>query len=179
MQKHERVFHTLVTLMVCLLFMAGCVKSAATTVTSTSGPVHISPAESEISSNAIPQAIRFTHIGLEEGLSQSSVYSIVQDAQGFVWFGTEDGLNRYDGYNFKVFRPDANDPSSLSDRWISTLAADSEGNLWIGTRQGGLNFYDAKTGKFTHYIHDSKVSGSLSSDRVLTIHIDREQRVWI
>lgn len=179
MRKFERVSYTLFTLIICLLFMTGCEKSVATIATSTSDPVHISPAVSEIKSSAIPESIRFSRIGLEEGLSQSSVYSIVQDAQGFVWFGTEDGLNRYDGYNFKVFRPEANDPSSLSDRWISTLAADREGNLWIGTRQGGLNFYNAKTGKFTHYVHDSKVSGSLSSDRVLTIYIDREQRVWI
>lgn len=180
MYKKERVAQTLLAAIVCLVYITGCVSSAATMAVPSNDPTEkasttlINPVPV-----VIPETIRFAHIGLEDGLSQSSVYSIAQDSQGFVWFGTEDGLNRYDGYEFTVFRPDLNDESSLSDRWISALAADDEGNLWIGTRQGGVNFYNAKTGKFTRYLHDSQVSSSLSSDRILTVFIDREQNVWI
>jgi ligand-binding sensor domain-containing protein/signal transduction histidine kinase len=180
MQKNERVINVLLSLFVCLVFITGCGKSVASSTASpavTNGQV--SASTDTTGSGSLPEAIRFTHIGLEDGLSQSSVYCMVQDAQGFIWFGTEDGLNRYDGYNFQVFRPDANDPNSLSDRWISALAADGEGNLWIGTRQGGVNYYDAKTGKFTRYLHDNQTPGSISSNRVLAIYIDQAQRVWV
>jgi hypothetical protein len=82
---------------------------------------------------------RFEHVSIEEGLSESVVNCILQDSKGFMWFGTQDGLNRYDGYTFVIYRPDLDDPNSLSDRWITTLHEDTHGNLWIGTRNGGLN----------------------------------------
>src|SRR5678815_2357792 len=80
--------------------------------------------------------LRFDHLNIEQGLSQSSVNVIFQDSRGFMWFGTEDGLNRYDGYNFKTYKPDPDVPSSLSDRWITAITEDAHGYLWIGTRQG-------------------------------------------
>src|SRR3989304_1778799 len=79
------------------------------------------------------QNIRFEQFNLEEGLSHSTVNAILQDRMGFLWIGTQDGLNRYDGYNFKVYKPDADDPTSLGDRWITSLAEDSQGYLWVGT----------------------------------------------
>ena len=65
-----------------------------------------------------------------------------QDSQGYLWFGTQDGLNRYDGYHFTIFRPDPDDPSSLNDRIINSIVEDTSGNLWVGTTLGGLNRYD-------------------------------------
>ena len=80
--------------------------------------------------------LRFDHISIEQGLSQSSVWVIFQDSRGFLWFGTEDGLNRYDGYTFKTYKPDPDVPSSLSDRWITSITEDKDGYLWIATRAG-------------------------------------------
>jgi ligand-binding sensor domain-containing protein/signal transduction histidine kinase len=122
--------------------------------------------------------IRFEHYNLEEGLSQSDVTVILQDHMGFLWVGTEDGLNRYDGYGFRVFKPDAADPSSLSDRWIKCLAEDPQGRLWIGTRLGGLNRYDPRTGKFTRFMHDKSNSLSLANNMVTAILPDRTG-IWI
>ncbi|MFN8401951.1 MAG: two-component regulator propeller domain-containing protein [Anaerolineales bacterium] len=80
--------------------------------------------------------LRFDMIGIEEGLSQSSVHTIFQDSRGFLWFGTEDGLNRYDGYTFKVYKHDPYNEASISDGWINAIAEDQNGYLWIdfGTR---------------------------------------------
>ena len=124
-------------------------------------------------------SLRFEILSLEEGLSQSSVRSIIQDRQGFLWIGTEDGLNRFDGYHFKVYRPLPNDPNSLSDRWISDLLADRDGYLWIGTRQGGLNRFDPRTELFTHYQHNPDDPASVSSDNIRSIAQDAAGSLWV
>ena len=82
-------------------------------------------------------SIRFERITTEHGLSQGTALSILQDSVGFMWLGTQDGLNRYDGYEFRVYKHDPTDPSSLPSNWIEALAEDAAGDLWIGT-QGGL-----------------------------------------
>ena len=118
------------------------------TVETTSSPA----APPRVSPRSLPQVcdcfLRFDHISIEQGLSQSSVRVIFQDSRGFMWFGTEDGLNRYDGYNFKTFKPDPDVPASLSDRYITAILEDHEGYIWIGTRLGGLNRYDPRTERY-------------------------------
>ena len=94
--------------------------------------------------------IRFTHYSTEQGLSQSRVSNILQDDQGFMWFGTYNGLNRYDGYNFKVYKPEANNPNSLGGVFITVLFKDRSGVLWIGVDQG-LDRFDPVTQMFTHF----------------------------
>ena len=126
-----------------------------------------------------PPVLRFTHLGVSEGLSQSAVSCIIQDRQGFLWIGTQDGLNRYDGYSFKVFRPDPSDPNSISDGWINALYQDQRGQIWIGTRQGGVNVYDPGTGKITRYLHDPGAPNSLISNRVQALYQDDLGRIWI
>ena len=115
---------------------------------------------------------------IEQGLSQSSVRVILQDSIGFLWFGTEDGLNRYDGYTFKTFKPDPDNLNSLSDRWISSIVEDREGYLWIGTRQG-LNRYDPRTEQFVHYRHDNENPTSLSDDYVNILYVDSSGNIWV
>jgi ligand-binding sensor domain-containing protein/signal transduction histidine kinase len=123
--------------------------------------------------------LRFERLGLEEGLSQSVVICILQDSLGFMWFGTQDGLNRYDGYNFTVFSSNPYNSNSLSDRWISVIYEDQKGGLWIGTRQGGLNLYDRTTGTFTDYQSDPQNPNSLSDNTVTGIAEDNQGRIWV
>ncbi|MCP5062902.1 MAG: hypothetical protein GY936_10605 [Ignavibacteriae bacterium] len=94
---------------------------------------------------------KFISIGVKEGLSQSSVLSMFQDKKGYMWFGTANGLNRYDGYEFVVYTKTPGDTSSISDNEISTIFEDSEGYLWIGTAIGVLNRFDPKTEQFKHF----------------------------
>lgn len=122
--------------------------------------------------------IRFKRLTIEDGLSQSSVLCILQDSKGFMWFGTEDGLNRYDGYNFKVFKSYRGDTSSLSDNSVWSIYEDHEGVLWVGTL-GGLNRFDRETEKFTRYINDPNDPNSLSHNVVRSIIEDSHGVLWI
>lgn len=99
---------------------------------------------------AYTSQIRFDHLTVEDGLSQSSVWAIVQDRQGFLWFGTEEGLNRYDGFGFEIFKHDPQNPNSLQSNVISSLYIDRAGDLWIGTLSG-LDRYRISENKFDHF----------------------------
>ncbi len=105
--------------------------------------------------------LRFTHISLRQGLSQSTVFSIVQDTIGFMWFATLDGLNKYDGSNFTVYRPDPPDSTSLPEPGIRKLYHDRAGNLWIITIGGKLSRYLPAKDCFRQYplSGDSAVAG--------------------
>ncbi len=122
---------------------------------------------------------RFDHISGEQGLSNSEVWSVLRDRRGFMWFGTLDGLNRYDGYKMKVFKHTLTDPSSLSDNKIRTVYEDRAGALWIGTWDGGLNRYERESETFTRYQHDPEDPASLSSDSVFAILEDRAGALWL
>ena len=91
------------------------------------------------SPTSIPANIRFDRLAFEDGLSHNNVWSVAQDARGFMWFGAVGGLNRYDGYSFKVYHHDPEDPDSLIDNAIRKLHIDRSGSLWIGTWAGGLD----------------------------------------
>ncbi|MGH7457187.1 MAG: ligand-binding sensor domain-containing protein, partial [bacterium] len=106
--------------------------------------------------------IKFERIGLEQGLSQNTVHSILQDHQGFLWFGTQVGLNKYDGYNFTVYQHDVFDSTSLSDNVVQSIFEDHTGTLWVGTMRGGLNRFERETEQFTRFAHDPKNPYSLS-----------------
>jgi ligand-binding sensor domain-containing protein/signal transduction histidine kinase len=165
------------------LILAACADASPVDVspeeTPSASATQVTP-DSEAESLSIPYGknVRFEQISLDEGLSQSVVNAILQDRQGFLWVGTDDGLNRYDGYNFKIYKPDTNNFFSISDRSITALAEDEQGNIWIGTRQGGLNRYDPVSGKFYHYFHDSQNNESIASNQISALEID-ENGLWI
>jgi len=123
--------------------------------------------------------LTFTHLSIEDGLSQNAAWKILQDRLGFIWIGTQDGLNRYDGYEFKVYRYDPDDTTGLSDNDITALYEDRSGTLWVGTKSGGLNQFDRTTGHFAHYRHDPNDPHSLSHNNVLTIYEDQSGLLWI
>ncbi len=125
------------------------------------------------------QDLRFERLTDEQGLSSNMVVSIIQDSKGFIWFGTSDGLDRYDGYEFRTFKYDPDDENSLSINSVQTLYEDQAGALWVGTNGGGLNHFDRATEQFTRYRHDPDDPHSLGSDRVLAIYQDRQGEIWI
>jgi two-component sensor histidine kinase/ligand-binding sensor domain-containing protein len=123
--------------------------------------------------------VRFETLSIEQGLSQSSVVAILQDRKGFLWFGTDDGLNRYDGYDFRVFRNDPSDPDSIGDSKIVTLLEDSRGRLWVGTNSGGLNLFDRDREAFVRARLDQANPRSISSNGVSSILEDRNGDIWV
>ncbi|HEX5625554.1 MAG TPA: ATP-binding protein [Saprospiraceae bacterium] len=116
--------------------------------------------------------IDFESISLEQGLSQGMIYDLLQDREGFLWVATKDGLNRYDGYDFKVFTNDPYDPWSLSSNTIICLFEDSKGRIWVGTENSGLNVYDKKSGRFLRIQHRPEDASSLSGNRISAIGED-------
>lgn len=123
--------------------------------------------------------IRFEHISVEHGLSNFALTKIAQDARGFLWFGTEDGLNKYDGHEFIVYKPDAADSNSLPDRFVQALCADGAGNLWVGAGHDGPRRYDPETGKFERFKHDPQNPQSLAGTFVSSLLADSRDELWI
>ncbi len=101
---------------------------------------------------------RFEHFTTEQGLSENYVYTIIQDSKGYLWMGTHDGLNRYDGYSFKKFRQNPTDSNSLPNNTINSLCEDRDGNIWIGTNAGVCK-YDPVINKFTRLTLQNNVLG--------------------
>ena len=82
------------------------------------------------------KTVSFNQLSVKDGLSQNGVMAIYKDSKGFMWFGTRDGLNRYDGYGFKIFRHNDLNPNSISNNFITVISEDNKGTLWIGTENG-------------------------------------------
>ncbi len=121
--------------------------------------------------------INFDHLFIEQGLSQNSVYCISQDKNGFLWFGTDEGLNRYDGYVFNKFYSDYDIRNSISDNKIKTIFEDKEGILWIGTRFG-FNRYDPFKDEIKQFYY-LKDKNSISSNDAITVIEDKDGFLWI
>ncbi len=124
------------------------------------------------------EKIRFEHFNLENGLPQSTVYKIFQDKKGFIWACTDDGLDRYDGHNFTVYRHEPENPNSLSHSLAYCILEDSRGEMWIGTYGGGLNRFNRKTETFERFQHSPENPSTLSSDNVNVLFEDSRGNVW-
>ena len=119
--------------------------------------------------------LTFDHLSIEHGLSQITVHSILEDNNGFLWFGTEDGLNRYDGYEFVIYRNNPKDINSISDNFIWSLFQDSENNIWVGTNSGGLNKYCYSTNSFETYANNL----TPRANNIRVIYEDSFKNLWI
>ncbi len=123
-------------------------------------------------------SLRFKHITTTEGLSGNTVETIFQDSRGYIWFGTRDGLNQYDGYNIRIFRNNATNLKSISDNYIKCICEDARHNIWIGTLNG-LNKFDPYKNSFTVYKHDPSNKNSLSSSEINCLYSDKEGKLWV
>ncbi|OFX84374.1 MAG: hypothetical protein A2W99_01250 [Bacteroidetes bacterium GWF2_33_16] len=115
---------------------------------------------------------------INDGLSQTSIHCLLQDSKGFLWIGTQDGLNRYDGYSFKSFKNDPHDTTTISNNYIHCFFEDSQGNIWIGTNLG-LNKYDRYENKFIHYLADPTDPDKLKENEIYAIYEDSKGLIWI
>ena len=93
----------------------------------------------------------FEHLTIRENLENLQILNTIQDQRGFLWFGTNEGLYRYNGYEFDIYERDENDSNSISDNWILSIAEDQDGTIWIGTNNGGLNSFDPQQFIFKRY----------------------------
>jgi ligand-binding sensor domain-containing protein/signal transduction histidine kinase len=121
--------------------------------------------------------LKFTHLTTNDGLSQGYVVDILQDRRGFMWFATRDGLNRYDGYSFVVYKHDPNDPGSLSSNFIQDLLEDDHGYLWVATNDG-VNRFDPTTERCTRYLHDPDNPDTLGGASVKSVAQDGHGNLW-
>ncbi|OOQ59508.1 hybrid sensor histidine kinase/response regulator transcription factor [Mucilaginibacter pedocola] len=131
-----------------------------------------------LSALAQKQDLKSEQIGINEGLSQSTVRCIFQDRKGFMWFGTKDGLNRYDGYKFVVYKKAQQAGNNLSSNDIKAITDDKEGNLWIATWEGGINSYDPRLNTFKHY-QQNNTGNSIASNFIEALYRDSENKIWI
>jgi len=116
--------------------------------------------------------LNFDHIAAEAGLSNNLVYCILQDSRGFMWFGTKEGLNKYDGYAFTVYIRDANSPNKTNNNDVRYMAEDHEGNIWMGTAGEGLQMFDRRKDKIIGIPLDG------SNDQASVIFIDSDKNIW-
>jgi signal transduction histidine kinase/ligand-binding sensor domain-containing protein/CheY-like chemotaxis protein len=123
--------------------------------------------------------IKFKHLSSDNGLSQNFVSCILQDQKGFMWFGTKDGLNRYDGHTFVVYQHDPFDTTTISDNFITSLFEDSRGYLWVGTLNGGLNLFERETETFHHIRYRSIISKTINTDEVKSVVEDSKGNIWV
>ena len=125
------------------------------------------------------RSVKFSSLTINDGLSQNDVKSILKDHNGFMWFSTDDGLNRYDGYNFVVYRHDPKNKRSLPTNDVTILFEDKTGNLWVGTSGGGLSLYDQNSQSFTNFTSIKKDDRTLSSPDINSIFQDSKDNIWV
>jgi signal transduction histidine kinase/ligand-binding sensor domain-containing protein/CheY-like chemotaxis protein/HPt (histidine-containing phosphotransfer) domain-containing protein len=122
--------------------------------------------------------LRFEHLSVDDGLAQESVLAIVQDQDGFMWFGTQSGLSRYDGYRFTNYRNLVGDPTSLVNNWVRVLYVDRKGRLWIGT-DGGLALFHPESGSFSSYLPDESAKRGNGNRHIRAIVDDGKEGLWL
>lgn len=128
--------------------------------------------------NGAAQQIQFDRLELVKGLQNRSITSIIHDDFGFMWFGSADGLVRYDGYDTKIYKTNRRDKNSIGDNNIRALAKDKDGNIWIATQGGGLDKFDIRTEKFTHFVNKVNDVTSISGNAVWSVFVDSKGFIW-
>ncbi|HVB83571.1 MAG TPA: two-component regulator propeller domain-containing protein [Rhodanobacteraceae bacterium] len=122
---------------------------------------------------------QFRRYGVADGLPSSAAYTVMQDRQGYLWIGTADGLARFDGAHFEVFRHDPRDPASLPSNDVAAVLVDRSGQLWVGGGDNGLNLYDPLSGGFRHWLHHDANADSLSANDVWALAQTADGAIWV
>jgi signal transduction histidine kinase/ligand-binding sensor domain-containing protein len=159
---------------VLIVLAATCGWREALAQTAPGGQPIIRPAAG---GDGLPRDLKFSHLTTKDGLAQDNVVAILQDRQGFMWFATGEGLNRYDGHSFVVYRNDPKDPGSLSHNFIRDVFEDDQGYLWVAAYPA-INKFDPRTERTTRYVHDPRNPNSFSGDSVESITRDRRGNFW-
>jgi len=146
---------------IAITFVAGAICSNTTAFAAPAMPMH------------------FDHISVKDGLSQNNVQAILQDSQGYMWFGTESGLNRYDGYNIRRYSRKRGDPTGLANDLVWVIAEDAAKDIWLATEGGGVVRWNRATDSFTSFRHDPQDPHSLASDEIRTVLINDDGTVWV
>lgn len=126
-----------------------------------------------------PDKIKFRHLAKEQGLSDSFDWCVLKDKKGFMWIGTSDGLDRFDGRKIRSFRYSPDNVKSLGANIIRSLYEDRSGTLWVGTEGGGLNRYNSAAENFTRFINNPKSAASISDNVVTAIYEDKAGTFWV
>jgi ligand-binding sensor domain-containing protein len=121
--------------------------------------------------------IKFEYLTVDDGLSQGIIEDIFQDRHGYMWFATRDGLNRYDGRRFVIFRNERNNPQSLASNWVLSLAEDKAGKIWIGSE--GLNLYDPFMDRMIRIPVNPEDPNAFQGGRVYSITIDYDSTILV
>ncbi|MAS33719.1 MAG: hypothetical protein CL610_06920 [Anaerolineaceae bacterium] len=135
-------------------------------------------ADTQGSARQIEPALRFAHVDSDDGLVQNTIEAILQDRNGFMWFATEGGLSRYDGYRFTTFQNQPGTPNSLTQNHINDLYEDRDGMIWIATEGGGINQLDPLTEQFKHYGGPRNAANTIRGDRHFKTFQDSRGRLW-
>ena len=123
--------------------------------------------------------MHFNHVALQDGLSQNNVQSILQDSQGYLWFATESGLNRYDGYDIAVYSRERGNPGGFANDFVWVIAEDASKDLWLATQGGGVVRWNRSNDSFDSYRHDPNDPNSLASDEIRTLLINEDGTIWV
>ncbi|MDZ7717366.1 MAG: two-component regulator propeller domain-containing protein [Balneolaceae bacterium] len=129
--------------------------------------------------DAFSQQVNFRHLTIDDGLSQNAVYSILQDSRGFMWFGTKDGLNRYDGRNFVVYQHDPFDLTTISDAFVMKLYEDSRGRIWTGSISGDINIFQRETEIFCKIPMENESGEKVTTNEITDIAEGPDGTIWI
>ncbi len=181
MKKHRFLSFLQVALVFSVIFLQSCSTTPEESVAPNSELPFIQtfyPMEVEQSFDFINQTMRFDYLDTFSGLSSNMVNEIVQDQFGLIWIATFNGLNKYDGKNFTVYRKNDSDKGSLINNAVWVIYEDPDGNLWIGT-DGGLEKFDRASNSFIHYQNDPADSDSLPNNFVRSIMQDLRGNLWI
>lgn len=131
------------------------------------------------SGQAFAQELSFRHLSIDDGLSQNAVFSIIKDSQGFIWFGTKDGLNRYDGRNFVVYQHNPFDSTTISDAYVAKLLEDKSGRIWTGALSGDLNILDRETDIFCELPMRNSEGEKVIGNEITDIEEGPDGSVWV
>ncbi|MEO8001347.1 MAG: two-component regulator propeller domain-containing protein [Arenimonas sp.] len=124
------------------------------------------------------KSVRFQRYGVDDGLSQTTIRALHQDRQGFIWLGTQDGLNRFDGYEFRIYRSDPDKADTLADNHVVAIEKASQKGFWVGTQSGGLALYDPGNDNFKRFQAGGKY-GDIADNGISTLKLDNKKRLWV